>query len=165
LARRCSLLRHAGWERRGCGHILVLGNTDFSIARLCLQVFMPIAQNGARPGASSLWLLSVGIFVFSAAASGGGYCESDLDCQLNGICSAEKLCTCDVAWRGANCSVLNLLPAKLNSGFGSMNSSSSSWGGQVQHDPKTGKWVMHVAEMGHQCGLGTWGHEQPVRPR
>ena len=34
---------------------------------------------------------------------------------------------CDPAWRGANCSTLNILPAKMRNGFGHLGSNRSSW--------------------------------------
>ena len=86
----------------------------------------------------------------------GAKCTEDLDCQLNGLCTVGA-CVCDPAWKGANCSVLNLLPAKLSNGFGHPGSTTSSWGGNAVQDPKSGKWIMQVDEMNMRCGLGTWG--------
>ena len=83
---------------------------------------------------------------------GGGPCSSDLDCQLNGECTAGA-CVCDAAWTGANCSVLALLPARWGTGYGSMNSSVSSWGGGVSRDPGSGKYYLFAAEMNLNCGL------------
>jgi hypothetical protein len=60
------------------------------------------------------------------------------------------------AWTGANCSTLNLLPAKKMNGYGSLGSPTSSWGGGVLHDPVSGKWVMQVSEIAMGCGLGSW---------
>jgi hypothetical protein len=89
--------------------------------------------------------------------SGGAPCKDDLDCQLNGLCTGGT-CVCDAAWKGSNCSTLNLLPAPMENGYGSLHSNISSWGGGVVHDPKSGKWIMFVSEMDKGCGLGTWGH-------
>ena len=89
-------------------------------------------------------------------SAGGAPCDTALDCQLNGECVAGK-CVCDPAWKAANCSTLNLLPAKVGQGYGQRGSSTSSWGGAVIHDPVTRKYYMHVAEMVNHCGLGMWG--------
>ena len=78
------------------------------------------------------------------STTGGAPCATDLDCQLNGECHAG-VCVCDVAWRGSNCSVLALLPAKLMNGYGHRGSNISSWGGQIVRDPSTGKYVMPVS--------------------
>jgi len=45
----------------------------------------------------------------------------------------------------------------LQNGYGSLNSTVSSWGAGVLFDPESGKWVMMVDEMNNNCGLGTWG--------
>ena len=90
-------------------------------------------------------------------AGGGAPCKTALDCQLNGVCAAGR-CVCDpTTWKTANCSVLNLLPAKPGQGYGQRGSSVSSWGGGVIRDPVSSKYYMHVAEMVNNCGLGMWG--------
>lgn len=86
----------------------------------------------------------------------GAACKTDLDCQLNGACTGGT-CACDSAWKGANCSVLNIRPAKMQNGLGSLGSNTSSWGSGVLHDPASGKWMMFASEMNMGCGLGTWG--------
>jgi len=87
-----------------------------------------------------------------------GECSTELDCQLNGICSDGK-CVCDAAWSGSpNCSKLALLAAKFRNGYGYLNSSTSSWGGGVIYDAESATYVMQVDEMNMGCGLGTWGH-------
>ena len=92
----------------------------------------------------------------TAAASGGAPCASDLDCQLNGACTA-KLCICNAAWTGANCSTLNLQPAALRNGYSSLGANISSWGAGVAFDPASMQYVMFNDEMNEHCGLGTWG--------
>ena len=65
-------------------------------------------------------LLAVLLGVIHSASSlptGGAPCTADGDCQLNGLCTAGG-CVCDAAWKGANCSTLNLQPAKFGNGFG-----------------------------------------------
>lgn len=83
-------------------------------------------------------------------------CVPDLVRQHQGVCSAGT-CACDPAWKGSNCSVLNILPAKLQNGFGHLGSNRSSWGAGVIQDPASKKWIMQVDEMNMGCGLGTWG--------
>ena len=46
-----------------------------------------------------------------AVRHGGGGCATDWDCSLGGTCAAKK-CECDVWFTGANCTYLNLQPAK-----------------------------------------------------
>lgn len=53
--------------------------------------------------------------------------------------------------------MLNILPAKLQNGFGHLGSNRSSWGAGVIQDPVSKKWIMQVDEMNMGCGLGTWG--------
>eukprot|EP00040_Diaphanoeca_grandis_P012962 m.65577 g.65577 ORF g.65577 m.65577 type:complete len:429 (-) comp23576_c0_seq1:171-1457(-) len=89
-----------------------------------------------------------------AVAIGGAPCTVNTDCQLNGVCTSG-LCVY-AAWKGENCSELNFLPAKLQNGYGSLNSTTSSWGGGVIQDPSTGKFIMFVSEMNMHCGLSTW---------
>ena len=89
-------------------------------------------------------------------SGGGASCATALDCQLNGVCTGGK-CVCDAAWKSANCSVLNLLPAKSGQGYGQLGSSISSWGAGVIRDPVSSKYYMHVAEIVGNCGLGMWG--------
>ena len=85
--------------------------------------------------------------------------DSSVPCMRlggQGLCTAGR-CVCDPAWKGANCSVLNVLPAKLQNGFGHLGSNRSSWGAGVLQDPASKKWIMQVDEMNMGCGLGTWG--------
>lgn len=86
---------------------------------------------------------------------GGAACKNDIDCQLNGLC-VNGACHCDKAWVGGNCSILNLLPAKINRGFYNINSTWSSWGGSGDVDENE-TWHMFAAEMAGHCGLGVWG--------
>lgn len=76
---------------------------------------------------------------------GGALCDTDLDCQLNGIC-LSGLCKCDAAWTSTNCSVLHTLPArKTNVGYNHMASPWSSWGGSVVLDPDTNTYYLGVS--------------------
>lgn len=87
-------------------------------------------------------------FLFLAQA-----CQSDLDCNLNGVCTEEGICRCDVAWRGTpTCSQLQLLPTSIKSGCRPLHR--SSWGGSAfYHD---GLCHLFPAEMMKNCGLTSW---------
>ena len=97
-------------------------------------------------------------------ASGGALCSSGIECQLNGICKQER-CVCDTAWTGANCSVLHLVspPDFTPSGFHSLNSSWSAWGGGAVYDPAAKKWQGVFHEISGQCGMLTWGANGQTR--
>jgi hypothetical protein len=99
------------------------------LAVLCSAALASAASTGSDRGTHG-----------EGVTAGGAPCETDLDCQLNGECTAGA-CVCDAAWRGANCSVLALLPAKLVNGYGHTASNVSSWGGQIARDPSTGRYV------------------------
>jgi hypothetical protein len=106
-----------------------------------------------------LWIgaaltLSAGV---SAATTSNETCTSALDCQLNGVCDGGA-CACYPAWTGANCAVLNLLPAAVGDGYGYLGSNTSSWGAGVVFDPTSNSYVMFNDEMNNHCGLQTWGH-------
>ena len=54
---------------------------------------------------------SVVVVLLLAGASQVQACRSHLECQLNGVCDLPSAaCRCDPAWKGPNCSALNLLP-------------------------------------------------------
>ena len=97
------------------------------------------------------WLL-----VYVKLTAAGATCLSDIDCQLNGVCQEAGLCQCDKAWTGVDCSVLNLLPAKQENGYGGRGSNHSSWGGGAVWDPVIKRYVMVVDEFSNGCGLLTW---------
>jgi len=95
---------------------------------------------------------------------GGADCESGIDCQLNGLCK-NKTCVCDTAWGGSNCSSLNLLspPAFTPSGFHSLNSSWSAWGGGAVYDPAQKRWQGVFHEISGRCGMVVWGANGQTR--
>jgi hypothetical protein len=62
-----------------------------------------------------------------ARGKGGGRCDVDDDCQLNGVCSAGS-CACDPAWTGPLCTFFDVLPVQA-AAFNRSNA--SSWGGSV----------------------------------
>ena len=74
-------------------------------------------------------------------------------------------CACDTAWGGANCSTLKLLsPAGFTpSGFHSLNSSWSAWGGGAVFDPTVSKWQGVFHEISGRCGMRTWGANGQTR--
>ena len=105
-----------------------------------------------------LFILSAALPVLAIALSrGGGACNFEVDCSLNGMC-VSGICVCHSGWSGAVCSQLALLPAPTTAAYGGgLGGNVSSWGGGVALDPASGKYVMYVSEMSRHCGLGTWG--------
>ena len=80
-------------------------------------------------------------------------CKTEMDCQLNGICS-QGSCICDSGWRGEACEELDLLPVdSLTPAYGS--NGTTSWGGSVVKS-STGSFHMFAAEMANSCGMTTW---------
>ena len=117
-----------------------------------------------------LLLLPAAVWAHAAReAHGGAKCTGPMDCQLNvrppfptvpapsrhhrcchaqGVCTAGA-CVCDPAWRGANCSTLNILPAKMRNGFGHLGSNRSSW---VRRHP-----CLSLTPSPDRCGAGVGG--------
>eukprot|EP01084_Bolivina_argentea_P238247 400262_1 len=91
-------------------------------------------------------------------------CQSDIDCFLNGKCKANGNCTCNEAYSGPKCDILNLLPAKRNTGYNqtdkSNNKKISSWGGAVLMDTNNTntntKYHMFAAQFDNYCGVNSW---------
>ena len=86
-------------------------------------------------------------------------CLNDYDCSLNGICNeVTGNCSCNAGWTGPKCGILSLLPANKSSGYLSPLSTHnmSSWGGAVQFDSKTDKYIMLVAEFQDHCGVSVF---------
>ena len=80
-------------------------------------------------------------------------CETEIDCQLNGVCS-QGSCICDSGWRGEKCEELDLLPVdSMTPAYG--GNGTTSWGGSVVKS-SNGSFHMFVAEMANSCGLNTW---------
>jgi hypothetical protein len=100
----------------------------------------------------------------AAADTGGGDCQSGIDCQLNGLCT-NGTCVCDEAWGGHNCSSLNLLspPDFTPSGFHALQSNWSAWGGGAVYDPTKKRWQGVFHEISGHCGMATWGANGQVR--
>jgi len=105
---------------------------------------------------SRLPVAFLAIWSFQSVFGGDRSCKGNIDCQLNGVCLIG-VCHCDAAWRGSNCSVVNLLPARPLSKQGFTTTDTwSSWGGNINMDTN-GTWHLFAAEMGGHCGLQTWG--------
>ncbi|KAE8446957.1 hypothetical protein EG329_011439 [Mollisiaceae sp. DMI_Dod_QoI] len=85
-------------------------------------------------------------------------CTTNLDCNLNGICSpSTQTCVCDPGWTTPTCGALDLLPAKLGSGYNHTASNTSSWGSKIIHSPTNPKQLhLFLAEFTHHCGLDYW---------
>ena len=80
-----------------------------------------------------LLLISQSSAVFDLAS---GTCEHDIDCQLNGVCDADRgsvgRCHCDPAWGGDDCGDLQLEVGKVVYGCyptDPLQCNYSAWGG------------------------------------
>jgi len=90
-------------------------------------------------------------------------CSGPADCSYNGDCNgATGACSCDAAWLGEHCSILNLLPMPRNSGFNVSTTIGGSWGGSVNLDEDDGKWHMHVAQFENKCGFNQWASNSRI---
>ena len=104
-------------------------------------------------------LLAVLLLLFSPALSAA--CSSDMDCSLNGVCTAGN-CTCDAPWKGERCHTLDILPGDVGingiplATYHGDSVYSTSWGGSVLQDPADGKFYMWAASMAHNCTMGEW---------
>ena len=65
-----------------------------------------------------------------APRSAAGTCASDMDCSLNGICTAGHGCLCDAPWRGRDCGELAFLPVTMPQGYG-MTPNHTTWGAKL----------------------------------
>ena len=84
---------------------------------LFTSVGAPGSSYGSKKGAS--WLQSQPIRQTAASGGetqGGGACQADESCNLNGRCEAGT-CLCDHQWDGATCGILALLPAAKDGGY------------------------------------------------
>lgn len=88
-----------------------------------------------------------------AAASS---CARDEDCSLNGLCRGGS-CHCDKGWTSSDCGVLDVRPAKSDSGYNMTSQGTSSWGSKIVQDPHdAGLHHLFAAEFTHGCGLDYW---------
>ena len=98
---------------------------------LFTSVAAPGSSYGSKKGAS--WLQSQPIRQTAATGGetqGGGACQTDESCNLNGRCKAGK-CLCDHQWDGATCGILALLPAAKDGGY--RRPGFNGWGALPQH--------------------------------
>eukprot|EP01050_Picozoa_sp_SAG11_P016574 SAG11_NODE_2279_length_3579_cov_6.588506_1_plen_344_part_00 len=86
-------------------------------------------------------------------------CETDEDCNLNGLCKSGS-CVCAPEWRGDDCGVLNLLPARPSPGSGYDEPGTSSWGGSIVEDG--GRFHMMVSRFKGHCGLNSWQQNSEI---
>ena len=90
-------------------------------------------------------------FITSLASA----CTEDVDCSLNGVCNAQKECTCDPGWIGSACTTLQLAPAEPNSGI--IDWPTSSWGGLAVLDPNNSSlFHFFYSRFVSGCGLLCW---------
>ena len=90
-------------------------------------------------------------------------CTSDWDCSLAGVCSSDGKCVCDAWASGSDCSYLNFQPLDPKAGYGYIDETWSSWGGNAVQSKKDGKYHLFMAEIGPagRKGLGGWtSHSQ-----
>lgn len=119
-------------------------------SRLCLLVAVAICHHEATTDTNSTRVPSL-----SAA------------CSYNGkIDAVSGVCVCLPQWQGPHCASLRLLPADKEGGFHSPHSinatNTSSWGGSILQDEKTGLWHMFSAVMQGDCGIGSWSTNSQV---
>lgn len=79
------------------------------------------------------------------AGAGAGGCQTDLDCNLNGVCSAaSSACQCDAPWAGENCGTIGyaIVPASRAKDMDIFNASNpiNTWGGPIIGPEKDGKY-------------------------
>eukprot|EP00040_Diaphanoeca_grandis_P017582 m.91933 g.91933 ORF g.91933 m.91933 type:complete len:536 (-) comp26511_c1_seq1:143-1750(-) len=99
------------------------------------------------------------------APLGAPVCTTDLDCSLNGVCSAN-VCVCDPGWNGTLCDTLMFEPALQSGVYGSNGSDPfavTSWGGNAIWDNSTQLWHLYVTEIARAgCGLHAWQGQSTV---
>eukprot|EP00930_Biecheleria_cincta_P089196 TRINITY_DN78467_c0_g1_i1.p1 TRINITY_DN78467_c0_g1~~TRINITY_DN78467_c0_g1_i1.p1 ORF type:complete len:416 (-),score=27.68 TRINITY_DN78467_c0_g1_i1:609-1856(-) len=81
------------------------------------------------------------------------WCESDLNCSLNGAC-LEGVCLCDRPWSGVACETMDFLPVSFPQGYG-MTPNVTSWGGNAIFDGTD--YHIFVSTMTNGCPLQECG--------
>ncbi len=101
-------------------------------------------------------------------------CITDDDCNLNGVCisdsdSSERYCSCDAAWIGTDCGVLNVVENSARRIYPGPStddniseSNISSWGGLPVWDEETQMYHLFVSEFANACSLGQWSPNSQV---
>lgn len=90
-----------------------------------------------------------------AVAPTAAACASDLDCSLNGVCTAAGACVCDRPWKGPVCGVLGykVTPASGRSLF-PHNTSHNTWNGPILGpDAATGAYHLYAPYYGNYTGI------------
>ena len=113
-----------------------------------------LSENETSSGAPASQCVSLGALPCPAPA-----CASNLDCNLNGECSAGTgRCACYKPWGGVSCGELQFLPiappAELN-GYPGRTPNETTWGGNAIFF--NGEYHLFVAEMTRNCTLAQWG--------
>ena len=73
-------------------------------------------------------------------------CSTDLDCSLNGVCSATGTCACDKPWTGAICGELKfaVTPKRALNIYNSSDPR-NTWNGPIVEDPRApGSYHIYV---------------------
>ena len=72
------------------------------------------------------------LLLLAASATTAAGCASNLDCSLNGVCSAGA-CKCDAPWKGTECGVLGYktTPISGKSLFPESGKLSNTWNGAI----------------------------------
>lgn len=97
------------------------------------------------------------------------HCKSNVDCSLNGVCSAGTgSCLCDAGWKGDRCATLNLVPPESIAGAyqhtvadPAKPSNISSWGGLPLRGPE-GKYHLFASQFVQNCTLSGWNPASTV---
>jgi hypothetical protein len=85
-------------------------------------------------------------------------CTTSADCSLLGDCATSRQCVCDLGWTSANCSVLDLAPARWGHERQAYETNTSSWGGNAIVDPATRLYHLFFSEM-RTGGLHSYDQE------
>eukprot|EP00911_Craspedida_sp_UC1_P000698 UC1_evm4s531 len=97
-------------------------------------------------------------------------CETDKDCQYNGVCTDSSgdsgdgsigglSCHCYPGWTGTTCGALDLVsPASVVPAYPPPGDSAlvTSWGGSILNDQSQSRYWMVASEMTNSCGMNTW---------
>ena len=126
----------------------------------------------------SLLLLLLLVGLRGVETTANSTCATDLDCSLNGVCTAvhvnAKICLCDPAWAGSQCGDLSFAPSPNASTPPSMgrkplcvyhgdDNTSYSWGASVQFAAEDQMYYMWVAEMTEHCTISEWRTNSEVQ--
>ena len=102
-------------------------------------------------------------------------CQSDEDCNLNGMCIVGNgECMCYKGWVSEDCGELDILPVPQpppghppGVSYGSVPSASqaglATWGGSLLQDPhRPGLYHLFAAEISLGCGLDAWSRNSII---